>query len=295
MTAVGPRLDGGRRGRDRGRLGAARTSGAGVPADLGRPAPGRRAGPAGRGRPDRDAGLPAPADHARRDDGSPPVSQDVVAPAGARRSGGATVQHARDASEGSGAATASSTPAAARGSIWAAVLAFVTAQGLPEPWVVGWSFGTDVALNFGDRTPVAGAVLLSPPLRFASAGDLQHWAHSRRPLIVPGPRARRLPAPGRSRAAFCGSAARSGRRRGRGQAPVGGGTLRQDRVGSDRSNGRSGGLPRSRPSGRGRWNVGATCERSTGRQRVRRISPPAGRGSAEGADVSSRWTAQGPW
>lgn len=68
-----------------------------------------------------------------------------------------------------------------------AVLKWVLDRDLPEPWLVGWSFGTDVTLKFGNRDPVAGAVLLSPPLRFAADEDLRRWALSGRPLtaIVP--------------------------------------------------------------------------------------------------------------
>ncbi len=60
-------------------------------------------------------------------------------------------------------------------------------RGLPDPWLVGWSFGTDVVLRHGDRDPVQGAVLLSPPLRFATDDDLDTWAASGRRLaaIVP--------------------------------------------------------------------------------------------------------------
>ena len=39
----------------------------------------------------------------------------------------------------------------------------VVRRGLPDPWLVGWSFGTDVVLRHGDIDPVQGAVLLSPP------------------------------------------------------------------------------------------------------------------------------------
>lgn len=65
-----------------------------------------------------------------------------------------------------------------------AALAEVRRRGLEEPWLVGWSFGTDVTLKFGNRDPVAGAVLLSPPLRFAGADELAQWAESRRALTV---------------------------------------------------------------------------------------------------------------
>lgn len=65
-----------------------------------------------------------------------------------------------------------------------AVLRWTVGQELPEPWLVGWSFGTDVALKFGDRDPVAGAVLLSPPLRYTDDDDLRRWARSGRHLSV---------------------------------------------------------------------------------------------------------------
>lgn len=55
---------------------------------------------------------------------------------------------------------------------------------LPEPWLVGWSFGTDVVLRHGNRDPVGGAVLLSPPLRFSDDADLDRWAQRGRPLTV---------------------------------------------------------------------------------------------------------------
>jgi hypothetical protein len=61
------------------------------------------------------------------------------------------------------------------------------ARGLPDPWLVGWSFGTDVILRHGNVDPVAGAILLSPPLRFSTDADLEAWAESGRPLtcLVP--------------------------------------------------------------------------------------------------------------
>jgi len=65
-----------------------------------------------------------------------------------------------------------------------AVLTWTIQRDLPEPWLVGWSFGTDVVVKFGDRDPVAGAVLLSPPLRFADDDDLRRWGRSGRNLVV---------------------------------------------------------------------------------------------------------------
>lgn len=60
-------------------------------------------------------------------------------------------------------------------------------RGLPDPWLVGWSFGTDVVLRHGDIDPVVGAVLISPPLRFAGDAELDRWGAGARPLtcLVP--------------------------------------------------------------------------------------------------------------
>lgn len=66
----------------------------------------------------------------------------------------------------------------------AAALALAAKRGLPDPWLVGWSFGTDVALRHGNVDPVQGAILLSPPLRFTTPGDLEPWARSGRPLLA---------------------------------------------------------------------------------------------------------------
>ncbi len=65
-----------------------------------------------------------------------------------------------------------------------AVLAEVTREQLPEPWLLGWSFGTDVTLKHGNRDPVAGAILLSPPLRWSTDDVLARWADSGRALRV---------------------------------------------------------------------------------------------------------------
>jgi alpha/beta superfamily hydrolase len=60
----------------------------------------------------------------------------------------------------------------------------VVRRGLPDPWVLGWSFGTDVVLKHGNIDPVVGAVLLSPPLRFSTVDDLRPWADSERPVVA---------------------------------------------------------------------------------------------------------------
>jgi len=65
-----------------------------------------------------------------------------------------------------------------------AAIADAVDLGLAHPWLVGWSFGTDVVLRHGDIDPVEGAVLLSPPLRFSTDADLDRWAASARPLTA---------------------------------------------------------------------------------------------------------------
>src|SRR5262249_48337983 len=54
----------------------------------------------------------------------------------------------------------------------AAALDLVEYRDLPAPWLVGWSFGTDLALRYGCDPSVVGAVLIAPPLRFSSEADL---------------------------------------------------------------------------------------------------------------------------
>jgi alpha/beta superfamily hydrolase len=53
-----------------------------------------------------------------------------------------------------------------------AAIDWAAARGLPDPWLVGWSFGTDVILRHGNRPPVRGAILLSPPLRTITESEL---------------------------------------------------------------------------------------------------------------------------
>jgi alpha/beta superfamily hydrolase len=58
---------------------------------------------------------------------------------------------------------------------------------VPAPWLVGWSFGTDLVLMHGRDPSIEGAILISPPLRFSSDADLDAWAEFGKPLtlIVP--------------------------------------------------------------------------------------------------------------
>jgi alpha/beta superfamily hydrolase len=66
----------------------------------------------------------------------------------------------------------------------AAALELVDYSDLPRPWLVGWSFGTDLALRYGLDPAVEGAVLLAPPLKAATDADLDRWAADGRPLVA---------------------------------------------------------------------------------------------------------------
>jgi uncharacterized protein len=75
----------------------------------------------------------------------------------------------------------------------AAATTWAADAGLPARWLVGWSFGTELALKWGldgegGAPPAArgieGAILLSPPLHRAGEADLDRWAASGKPLVA---------------------------------------------------------------------------------------------------------------
>ncbi|MCK2221692.1 alpha/beta fold hydrolase [Actinomadura sp. ATCC 31491] len=66
----------------------------------------------------------------------------------------------------------------------AAALEYAEFHDLPHVWVVGWSFGTELALKWAHDPLVEGAVLLSPPLHRATDADLDAWASFGRPLTA---------------------------------------------------------------------------------------------------------------
>jgi alpha/beta superfamily hydrolase len=66
----------------------------------------------------------------------------------------------------------------------AAAIGFAADRDLPQLWLVGWSFGTELALRFGVDPDVVGAILLSPPLKRAGDADLDSWARSGKPLVA---------------------------------------------------------------------------------------------------------------
>lgn len=65
-----------------------------------------------------------------------------------------------------------------------AAVAFAIERGLPNLWLVGWSFGTELALKYGADLPVLGAVLLSPPLHRTSDAELARWNGSGKRLVA---------------------------------------------------------------------------------------------------------------
>jgi alpha/beta superfamily hydrolase len=66
----------------------------------------------------------------------------------------------------------------------AAALEYAEYHDLPRTWLLGWSFGTELALRWGRDPFVEGAILLSPPLRRATDDDLDAWAEFGRPLVA---------------------------------------------------------------------------------------------------------------
>lgn len=66
----------------------------------------------------------------------------------------------------------------------AAAMAFVAERLLPRPWLVGWSFGSELAIKYGLEHQIQGAILLSPPLHRATDAELAAWAGNHRQLVA---------------------------------------------------------------------------------------------------------------
>lgn len=66
----------------------------------------------------------------------------------------------------------------------AAAMAFVHERSLPRPWLLGWSFGTELALKYGRDHDVEGVILLSPPLHRATEAEVAAWAQVDRPVVI---------------------------------------------------------------------------------------------------------------
>jgi len=54
---------------------------------------------------------------------------------------------------------------------------------LKNLWIVGWSFGTDLALRHAKDPRHKGLILLSPPLRTTNDEQLKYWNSDVRPII----------------------------------------------------------------------------------------------------------------
>jgi uncharacterized protein len=67
----------------------------------------------------------------------------------------------------------------------AAAISYAVEAGLPGRWLLGWSFGTELALKWGLDTPsIEGVILLSPPLHRTTDADLDRWAASGKPIVA---------------------------------------------------------------------------------------------------------------
>ena len=65
-----------------------------------------------------------------------------------------------------------------------AAVRFCEERKLPRLWLVGWSFGTELAIKYGPDYDIEGAILLSPPLHRATDADLLRWQDTRARLIA---------------------------------------------------------------------------------------------------------------
>lgn len=65
-----------------------------------------------------------------------------------------------------------------------AALDFLASRNLGPVWLVGWSFGTELAIKYGFDKDIAGAILLSPPLHRANESDLVKWVGSNKKLVA---------------------------------------------------------------------------------------------------------------
>ncbi|MGM1016482.1 MAG: alpha/beta hydrolase [Actinomycetota bacterium] len=67
----------------------------------------------------------------------------------------------------------------------AAAMDFVRERGLPRPWLVGWSFGTELAIKYGrEHSDIEGIILLSPPLHRATDDEVAAWSDDGRRVVV---------------------------------------------------------------------------------------------------------------
>jgi len=65
----------------------------------------------------------------------------------------------------------------------AAAVDWVRAEGLPNPWLLGWSFGSDVVLRNGVALDPEGVIAVSPPLRYTTEHELMRWNDLAAPVV----------------------------------------------------------------------------------------------------------------
>lgn len=65
-----------------------------------------------------------------------------------------------------------------------AALKFAQDRGLPNLWMVGWSFGTELTLKYGSDKPIVGAILLSPPLHRTNDEEILRWSGNGKRVLV---------------------------------------------------------------------------------------------------------------
>ncbi|MEY4349110.1 MAG: hypothetical protein RL719_407 [Actinomycetota bacterium] len=65
-----------------------------------------------------------------------------------------------------------------------AAVAWAQQRGLKNLWLVGWSFGTELALKYGHDKDIVGVILLSPPLHRTSEVELAMWVGSSKRVVA---------------------------------------------------------------------------------------------------------------
>jgi uncharacterized protein len=51
-------------------------------------------------------------------------------------------------------------------------------------WVMGWSFGTELAIKWAKDLRILGLILLSPPMKYSTDLDLEFWKKDGRPITA---------------------------------------------------------------------------------------------------------------
>lgn len=65
-----------------------------------------------------------------------------------------------------------------------AAVHYAQSLGLKNLWLVGWSFGTELALKYGLEHDVEGIILLSPPLRRTTNEELLRWSSAVKKIVA---------------------------------------------------------------------------------------------------------------